>query len=197
VAQQKIIVDTNAYVRLAQSIRPLLNNPFGPDNICLYVTKAVADELSHNQRIQTVFNWVSEDEYHNNRKIMPTTSRAKSKEIVTVTQFLYDYAVREKPNDGLSWVDCNCIASSQVLEYPLVTDDKSMHMLAEHFDLDITIFKTLDLLKMMRDVEHISKEKLHQIIKYLHHMQDLPCAFSEFCRHFLQIFGYDIKSHLK
>ena len=39
VPQSKILIDTNAYFRLAQSIRPLLKVEFGDEEYCLYVIK--------------------------------------------------------------------------------------------------------------------------------------------------------------
>jgi hypothetical protein len=36
-AQSKILVDTNVYLRLAQSVKPLLFVPFGDKQFCLYV----------------------------------------------------------------------------------------------------------------------------------------------------------------
>src|SRR5690606_4044435 len=46
VAQRKILVDTNSYLRLAQSIHPLLFSEFGPNACCLYVLKELDDELN-------------------------------------------------------------------------------------------------------------------------------------------------------
>ena len=42
--QSKILVDTNAYLRLAKTIRPLLFMPFGDNEYCLYIAYAL--ELS-------------------------------------------------------------------------------------------------------------------------------------------------------
>lgn len=47
-SQSRILLDSNAYFRLAQSIRPLLNAPFGKDNYCLYVLKELQDEYEKN-----------------------------------------------------------------------------------------------------------------------------------------------------
>ncbi len=44
-AQSKILVDTNAYLRLAKTIRPLLFMPFGENEYCLYILPELNEEL--------------------------------------------------------------------------------------------------------------------------------------------------------
>ena len=44
-AQSKILVDTNTYLKLAKTIRPLLFAPFGDDENCLYILPELNDEL--------------------------------------------------------------------------------------------------------------------------------------------------------
>ena len=43
--QTKILLDTNTYLRLAQSIHPLLGNPCGKENYTLYIHKEIDIEL--------------------------------------------------------------------------------------------------------------------------------------------------------
>jgi len=45
--QSKILIDTNTYIRLAQSIRPLLFMPFGESEYCLHILQELNDELSN------------------------------------------------------------------------------------------------------------------------------------------------------
>ena len=42
--QSKILIDSNVYFRLAQSIRPLLQVEFGKEKYCLYVIKGLQEE---------------------------------------------------------------------------------------------------------------------------------------------------------
>ena len=60
--QSKILIDTNAYLRLAKTIRPLLFNPFGDNGYCLYILPELNAELTNN-RLVTKFYWIEEDEY--------------------------------------------------------------------------------------------------------------------------------------
>ena len=55
--QSKILVDTNSYLRLAQTIRPLLFLPFGDGEYCLYILPELNVELS-NRRLKSKFPWV-------------------------------------------------------------------------------------------------------------------------------------------
>lgn len=49
--QSKILVDTNAYLRLAKTIRPLLFNPFGDNGYCLYILPELNTELTNNRLV--------------------------------------------------------------------------------------------------------------------------------------------------
>jgi len=51
-AQRKILLDTCSYLRLAESLHPLLDNPFGDDNCCLYVIKEFQAEYDHQPELK-------------------------------------------------------------------------------------------------------------------------------------------------
>lgn len=55
-AQTKILIDSNAYFRLAQSIHPLLQVEFGPETYCLYVIKDLQAEYDRNPRLRNAFS---------------------------------------------------------------------------------------------------------------------------------------------
>ncbi len=63
-----IIVDSCAYFRLAQSIRPLLKTPFGREKHCLGVIKELDEEYEKSATLKNKFFWVSQQEYGDNRK---------------------------------------------------------------------------------------------------------------------------------
>ena len=67
-AQSKILLDTTTYLRLAQSIHPLLGQTFGEKNFTLYVHKEIEIELKRSGRLQSEFSWIERDEYIQNRK---------------------------------------------------------------------------------------------------------------------------------
>ena len=85
--QSKILIDTNTYIRLAQSIRPLLFMPFGESEYCLYILQELNDELS-NRRLKSKFPWVDEGEYEENRNtFLPLEENRKNLFIMHLTLF--------------------------------------------------------------------------------------------------------------
>jgi hypothetical protein len=74
-AQRKILLDSNSYLRLAQTFRPLLNVEFGDERHCLYVIRELQREFDRSPRLQTKFHWVNEPEYAENRRRSITIPR--------------------------------------------------------------------------------------------------------------------------
>ena len=68
-AQQKLLLDTNAYLRLARSIHPLLFVEFGEDRSCLYLAEDFEREFARSRRLRSKFPWVDEPEYRDSRQI--------------------------------------------------------------------------------------------------------------------------------
>lgn len=79
--QCKILVDTNVYFKLAQSIRPLLAEEFGEANNCLYVVKELQQEFNKNPRLRNKYPWVNDHEYSENRSRQLQLSRKDAREI--------------------------------------------------------------------------------------------------------------------
>ena len=171
--QSKILVDTNAYFRLAQSIRPLLKVEFGEPKYCLYVTKELQDEYDKNPRLRNNFSWENDPEYAENRSHRLQLSRKEQKEIGDTFDFIFDHARTAYP--GVSRVDVVVLAHAYVLGIPVVTDDGDMLALAE--DFEVKTFKTLDLLKLMLDCEHLDTVKVREIAGYLEYQSDKPKDF--------------------
>lgn len=179
--QSKILVDTNAYFRLAQSIRPLLKVEFGENCYCLYVIKELQDEYSINPRLRSKFPWVNEPEYADNRSSRLQVSRQEKKEIDQAYDFIFDHARTEYP--GVSRVDVKVLAHAYILGVPVVTDDTDMLTLAADFEIES--LKTFDLLKLMLDCGHIDMPRVREIAGYLAHLNDRPKDFKrDFKRHF-------------
>jgi len=61
--QHKILLDSNAYFRLAKSVHPLLFQEFGPDRACLYVLPELEQEYQRQPRLKAKFPWVEEEEF--------------------------------------------------------------------------------------------------------------------------------------
>ncbi len=174
-AQSKILLDTNSYLRLAQSIHPLLGQSFGEQKFTLYIHKEVEKELGRSSRLQSKFSWIERDEYVNNRKKRLNISKVEKEEIEKNFNFIWDYQKYSELN--LSREDIYCIATALELKIPLVTDDQNMISTCKEFD--VKVMKTLELMKIMLVNKFIDKLMIKQIIDYWKYENDLPANFDE------------------
>jgi len=126
-AQRKILIDTNAYLRLAYTIHPLLFTPFGDEEYCLYILRELNEELE-NPKLQSKYSWVMEMPYTQNRQYIPKISRVDDKAIRQTYGYIWEYVKTSLP--GPSRVDVLYIAYAFEMQYPLVTDDQDMIRLA-------------------------------------------------------------------
>jgi hypothetical protein len=169
-AQSKIILDTNSYFRLAQSIHPLLFVEFGIPKYCLYVTPELDVELNRSPKLQTKFSWASEEEFASNRRRHPSLSRSDKKAVSDAYDFLWDHVQNQLP--GPSRIDARNLAYGFVLRVPVVTDDRDMRELAAVFD--IKTMSSLELMRLMCNCAHISTTKARQVYEYWKYLDDLP-----------------------
>lgn len=168
-----MLVDSNAYFRLAQSIHPLLNVEFGDKRYCLYCLKELQDEYNRNPRLKNSFSWVNEQEYVKNRSHLLKITREEKPEIKRAYDFILDYVRNVHP--GVSKIDVLCLAHAEQLRIPVVTDDEEMRIAAGTYD--IKTFKTLELLKLMLDCRHIDSKKIREIAAYWIYLNDKPKDF--------------------
>ncbi len=171
--QSRILVDSNAYFRLAQSIHPLLNVEFGDKCYCLYCIKELQDEYNRNPRLINLFSWVNELDYVRNRSHLLKITRQEKSEIKRAYDFIRDYVRHVHP--GVSKVDVLCLAHAEQLCIPVVTDDAEMSIAAGVYN--IKTLKTLELLKLMLDCRHIDIKKVKEITAYWIYLNDKPKDF--------------------
>lgn len=171
--QTKILADTNSYLRLANSIRPLLCVEFGDEKYCLYVLPETSAEIAKSSRLKTKFFWALEDEYCAERSRSVAVSRDQKRLIADAYSFIWDHVESELP--GPSRVDAMYLAHGYVLGFPVVTDDRDMHALAIAFD--IRTQKTMELLRLMVDSDHITIGGVNAVVAFWHYNQDLPADF--------------------
>lgn len=76
--QTKLLLDTNAYLRLAFSIHPLLFVSFGDKDYTLYVIEEFQFEFEKQSRLKKNFNWINEQKFKENR-LKPLTMSKKQK----------------------------------------------------------------------------------------------------------------------
>lgn len=167
--QSKILVDTNAYLRLANTIRPLLFAPFGEHEYCLYILPELNEELK-NHKLQNTFYWITEEEYVENRQHFPKIGRKQNNAIKSTFEYLWDYVQTDLP--GPSRVDALYIAYALELKVPVVTDDQDMTALARAFDAKV--MPTLELLKIMLECDHTDMKTIKSLCEYWRQFGDQP-----------------------
>ena len=168
--QTKLLLDTNAYLRLAYSIHPLLFVSFGEKNYTLYVIKDFQDEFDRQSRLIKKFPWVNEAKFKNNRMKFLTLSKKDKSQIKTAETYIWDQNMTG--NWGASPVDVSALAVGYVLDIPVITDDKGMIELAE--SLGIKVMGMLPLLSKMLTAGHIDKKKIKELVGWLSYVDDLP-----------------------
>lgn len=169
-AQRKILLDTNSYLRLAKDIHPLLFEEFGSDSCCLYVLRELDDELAASSRLQNKFGWANEPEYRENRGHRLTVGRKEKKAIDDAFSFLWDHVQTDQP--GPSRIDVRHLAHAYLLGIPVVSDDRDLLSVARIFDIDR--MKSIDLLRLMVDCNHITLEKVNAVVQFWRYWKDTP-----------------------
>jgi predicted nucleic acid-binding protein len=173
-SQTKILLDTNTYLRLAQSIHPLLGNSFGKENYTLYIHREIDLELKRSSRLQTKFYWINQEQYINNRKKRLVISKKKQASIDLTYDYIWQY---QKDSElSLSREDIYCIATALEERIQLVTDDKDMIKTCKEYE--VAVLSTLHLLRLMLDNERIDITTVKQIVDYWKYEKDLPANFN-------------------
>ena len=179
-----IIVDSCSYFRLAQSIQPLLKNPFGKEKHCLGVIQELDKEYGKNPTLKNKFFWVRQKEYSDNRKncFSPTTKQRS--EINHAFFFIREFA--RESQCSVSKVDIRGLSYAYVLKIPIVTDDSDMLEVAKEFG--ISAYKTLELVKLMSDGGLLKMKQIRAIVSYWAYQNDKPKSFR---KDFKKIFSED------
>jgi len=173
--QTKILLDTNTYLRLAQSIHPLLGNSFGKEKYTLYIHKEIDIELKRSSRLQTKFYWIEQEQYKNNRKKRLVISKQKQAIIDDTYEHIWQY--QKDFGLNLSREDIYCIATALEETINLVTDDQDMIKTCQEFG--VTVLSTLQLLRLMLDNKRIDSITTKQIVDYWKYEKDLPANFKK------------------
>lgn len=173
-SQNKILIDTNTYFRLAQSIHPFLKTAFGNPPRQLYITKDLEDEFKTSPRLQGKFGWFWQSDYVKNRNAPLQLSKAHRKQFANDRQTFIGIA-NDLGLTDISLEDINAATYASILEISLVTDDRDLITLST--ELGVTALCTLDLLKVMLDCKHITIEQVRAIAAYWVHNADCPKDF--------------------
>ncbi len=190
-----ILLDTNAYLRLAKRIKPLLGVPFGQKGYILTILKDVENEVHTSPRLKELFPWFDDPPLKQERLAKRVRlSQIEKAQIKAMTSVLRAH-VLENTSDYTtlgrsppSPTDCYCLAFGQVRTAIIATDDLGMHKLAEDFEL--TVFHCHEVLKKMLTAKVINKTLVAEIYHALEINGDLPRSWVD-VKHtaFKKIFG--------
>jgi len=189
-AQTKIIVDSNSYFRLAQNIHPLLCVPFGSKNHTLYIHADLNIEFRSSSRLQNKFHWVSDSEYVKNRSRSIALSKKDKQEIENTFDYMWQYVkevFHQQRKKGPSRVDTRILATALVLGIQVVTDDQDMIELANEYEA--RQLTSLGLIKLMLDENHVTMDKVEQIVSQWQYENDTP--YKNWKSEYKSLFGND------
>ena len=178
---ERLLLDTNAYLRLAEKLHPLLNQPFGPGDARLFVIREFEKEFRNSPRLCSTFTWVEDQPYVLNRSRPVPIPRDKRQDIKRTKKFITDHVRSE----GLtvSPVDAMALAIGRVLGMKVITDDRDMRVVADTFK--IPTMRTLALLKRMLREKHIDIAMVREIAVHWQANDDCPGNFrTDFRRYF-------------
>lgn len=190
-----VLLDTNAYLRLAKRIRPLLGVEFGQKQYVLAVLKQVEDEVFKSPRLQFLYPWFSDAALNDERMAKQVRlGKEERTQIEAAASVLRAHVLADplgyttQGRSPPSPTDCFILAFGQVRPAIVVTDDLGMHKLAD--DFDIAIWHGHDLLKKMLSAKAIPNELVREIFTALENNDDLPRTWQE-VKHtvFKKLFG--------
>jgi predicted nucleic acid-binding protein len=181
-AQTKLLIDTNAYFRMAKVLHPLLGVDFGPpENYCLYALPDVEKEFENSIELQNKFKWFVQKEYKENRKIQVNISKKQQTEILENWKHL-NHASKMFDCKDVSITDLRYLAYGLTLNYTVITEDKDMKQLAKEFG--IKILTTLDFLQILDSKKFYPEQKYLELKKYLKEIDEYPHSYNKFFKKF-------------
>lgn len=190
-----VLLDTNAYLRLAKRIYPMLGVPFGQKEYVLTILKDVEQEVHRNPTLRFKFPWFDGDVLVAER-LAKQVRLSKAEQIdINIAQSVIHGSVLSDVTRYMthgrsppSATDCHVLAFGQVRQSIVVTDDLGMHLLAQ--DFMITVWHGYELLAKMLTAQKVTKEDVRAIIEALEANGDLTGTWAK-AKHttFAKIFG--------
>ncbi|WP_237022511.1 DUF4411 family protein [Herbaspirillum frisingense] len=190
-----VLLDTNAYLRLAKRIRPAVGISFGQKGYVLTVHKSVEDEVHRNPRLKAKYPWFDSEEFIAERLAKQIRLSEDDKQGIAIVQSVlhgsvlsdvhrYTSGGRSPPGQ----TDCWLLALGQVKSAIVVTDDLGMHELAK--DFGIAVWHGYELLDKLRSAKVVNGTLIKEIYQALEVNGDLTKSWQE-VKHtlFAKIFG--------
>lgn len=190
-----VLLDTNAYLRLAKRVRPAVGVKFGQKGYVLTIHKSVEDEVHRNPRLRATYPWFDGQEFASERLAKQIRLSEADKASIHAAQSVLHGWVLADPEPYTSGgrsppgtTDCWLLALGQVKPAIVVTDDLGMHALAK--DFGILVWHGYELLDKLRSAKVVDAPLIREIYKALEDNRDLPKTWKA-AKHtvFLKIFG--------
>jgi hypothetical protein len=190
-----VLLDTNAYLRLAKRVRPAVGIQFGQKGYVLTVHKSVEDEVHRSARLKSKYPWFDAAEFATERLAKQIRLSEQEKASIQAAQSVlhgwvlsdvdrYTTGGRSPPGQ----TDCWLLALGQVKPAIVVTDDLGMHALAK--DFGIPVWHGYELLDKLRSAKVVDGPLIRELYDALETNGDLPKSWQE-AKHtvFVKIFG--------
>ncbi|MFW5431868.1 MAG: hypothetical protein ACKE5M_03120 [Methylophilaceae bacterium] len=132
-----VLLDTNAYLRLAKRIRPLLGEPFGEGNHTATILRDVENEVHRNSNLAFYYPWFDDEDLANERMAMQVRLSSQDKKDLGNATSILQNSIQEderyliEGRSPPSKTDCRVLAFSQIRDAVIVTDDLGMHLLCQ------------------------------------------------------------------
>lgn len=190
-----VLLDTNAYLRLAKRVRPAVGIKFGQKGYVLTIHKSVEDEVHRSARLRVTYPWFDAPEFADERLAKQIRLSEADKATVQAAQSVLHGWVLADPEPYTTGgrsppgsTDCWLLALGQVKPAIVVTDDLGMHMLAKEFG--IVIWHGFELLDKLRSAKVVDAPLIRELFDALEVNGDLPRTWQE-AKHtvFVKIFG--------
>lgn len=177
-AHTLVLLDTNAYLRLAKRIKPMLGVAFGQKNYVLTILKDVETEVHRNGALKSKYPWFDGEDVAAERGAKQIRLKAEEKAQLDAAQsvlhgwvLMNPVAYTTRKRSPPSSTDCRVLAFGQIRNAIVVTDDLGMHQLAT--DFGITVWHGHELLKKMLTAKLITNEQVKSIFEALEFNNDL------------------------
>lgn len=190
-----VLLDTNAYLRLAKRVTPMLGVPFGQKDYVVTILKEVEDEVHRSPTLRTKFPWFDgaplAAERLAKRVRLSATERAELDAGASVLHGWVLGDLQSYMTNGRSppsKTDCFILAFGHIRPAIVVTDDLGMHKLAQ--DFDITVWHGYELLAKMLSAKKLTKEQVREIVEAIERNGDATATWLA-AKHttFAKIFG--------
>ncbi len=190
-----VLLDTNAYLRLAKRIQPLLGKKFGQKDYVLTVLRDVEDEVKRSPRLRHNYPWFDAANLASERLAHSPRLNAEEKAKLAVATSVLHGLIQMDPGRFMtkgrsppSHTDCRVLAFGQIRPAIVVTDDLGMHELAAMVGIDI--WHGPELMKKMLSAKLIGNELVREIYTALEANDDMTSTWVE-AKHsvFVKIFG--------